>query len=92
MSNLPGDEWKSLPGKARPNLPARLLPTLLSTRAANLMHSLVYDAQRMGEARGLTELSENHSLLCGSRKALAEYISELEQARHIPQEKFFRFD
>jgi len=73
------------------NLPARLEPTLLSTEAANLLHSLVYDAGRMGAATPGT-VGEDYVHLAQSRMNLVRYISQLETLLNIPQHQFYRFD
>lgn len=75
-----------------PNLPARLRPTPLSSAAANLLHSVTYDAHRLGGAAGHDQISECYAHLHDSRQKFVEYVSRLEARLHIPQEQFFRFD
>lgn len=74
------------------NLPARLMPTKLSTEAANLIHSLVHDATRFGYAKSLTELSEDYMHMGVSRQKLIAYIARLERKLAIEQHQFFKFD
>jgi hypothetical protein len=77
------------------NLPARLAPTLLSTEAANLIHSVVYDAESFGVERQDGFDADIHASaihLSASRMKLVRYISHLEHLLHIPQHQFYRFD
>lgn len=74
--------------RPRRNLPARLKPTPLSTKAANLLHSVVYDAEKVGESA----TPDNYVHLAASRMALIRYISRLEERLGIQQHQFYRFD
>lgn len=77
------------------NLPARLEPTLLTTEAANLLHSVIYDAEMLGESKSTGPESSIHGdalMLSGSRMKLVRYISQLERKLRLPQQQFYRFD
>jgi hypothetical protein len=69
-------------------LPARLEPTLLSTDAANKLHSVTYDAVKLG----MENTPENAMHLAESRMKMVRYISHLETLLMIKQVQFYRFD
>ena len=75
------------------DLPVRLQPITLSTEAANKLHSVTFDAVRLGMSTALEQhAGADYTALTQSRKALVQYISQLEEALHIPQQTFYRFD
>jgi hypothetical protein len=72
------------------DLPERLLPIRLSTRAANLLYSVIYDAALIG-AQDVKKIEENYGHLNQSKADLVEYIARLEQQLKIPQQEFVKF-
>lgn len=83
------------PEHQKRNLPARLEPTPLTSEAANLLHSVIYDAESLGATKQDGFEAEIHAdaiHLSASRMKLVRYISQLERKLRLPQQQFYRFD